>query len=126
MPSENVLAVGIQPELERLLVPVWPKVKVLLGAERAMEPPTDAAIFAKAREIARGVRGAEDFSQLLARHPKEAFEALVQLVRLKRAAPLYEQIGRHTSLPAVKKDETAARMAATLGGWFASLPEVGE
>lgn len=87
-----------------------------------MDPPEDAAILLKAREISKAVRPLEDFDGLLARHPKEAFEALVRLVRLRRAAPLYEKIGAHTSLPTVKQDRAASRIATTISGWFPELP----
>jgi hypothetical protein len=109
-------------KLERLLVPIWQKVKVLMSEERAMDPPEDAAILIKAKEISKAVRSTSDFDDLLVRNPKEAFVALVQLVRLRRAAPLYEKIGAHTSLPTVKKDGTASRIASALGDWFPWAP----
>jgi hypothetical protein len=118
MPAEKILAVALEPELERLLVPIWQKVKALMSGERTMAPPDDSAILAKAKEISKAARSAADFEDLLARSPKEAFEALVHLVRLRRAAPLYEKIGDHSSLPTVKKDETASRIASTLRDWF--------
>lgn len=122
VPDEHILAVALEPELERLLVPIWQKVKTLIGGERAMTPPEDSAILLKAREISRTVRSVEDFEDLLARHPKEAFEALARLVRLRRAAPLYEKIGAHTSLPTVKQDRAASRIARTISGWFPWFP----
>lgn len=115
---ERVLAIALQPELERLLVPVWQKVKWIIGRERGIDPPEDAAIFTKAREISAPARAAADFDQLLERHPKETFEALVRLLRLRRAAPLYAEIGAQASLPAVKQDLTASRIALALKGWF--------
>ena len=118
VPAERILAVALDPELERLLVPVWQRVKALISGERAMESPEDAAILVKAKEISKAARSVEDFDHLLARNPKEAFEALVRLVRLRRAAPLYQKIGGSTSLPTVKRDETAARIASILRDWF--------
>jgi hypothetical protein len=123
--AERVLAVALDPELERRLVPIWQRVKDLVGRERSIAPPEDTAILAKAKETLSGVRGTMDFGQFLARHPKEAFEALVRLVRLRRAAPLYETIGAHTSLPSVKKDATASRVAAAIRAWFPAKPVAG-
>jgi hypothetical protein len=122
VPVDRILAVALEPELERLLVPIWQKVKVLMSEERAMDPPEDAAILIKAKEISKAVRSASDFDDLLVRNPKEVFVALVQLVRLRRAAPLYEKIGAHTSLPTVKRDGTAGRIASTLRDWFPREP----
>jgi hypothetical protein len=118
VPAEQVLAVALEPELERLLVPVWRKVKLLMSGERTMAPPEDAEILIKAKELSKAVRSVWDFEDLLEKNPKEAFEALVRLVRLRRAAPLYQRIGAQTSLPTVKQDGTAARIASTLRDWF--------
>lgn len=118
VPVEKVLAVALEPELERLLVPIWSKVKALIAEERSIDPPEDEAILVKARESWAEARAVMSFDQFLDRHPKEAFEALVRLIRLRRAAPLYEKIGAHTSLPTVKQDTTASRIASTLRGWF--------
>jgi hypothetical protein len=123
VPAERILAVALEPELERLFVPIWQKVKSLISGERDMDPPEDAAILGKAKEVSKAVRSAADFDDLLALNPKEAFEALVRLVRLRRAAPLYQKIGANTSLPTVKRDETAARIASTLRDWFPREPE---
>jgi len=87
-----------------------------------MAAPDDTAILAQVREEARRRRFQlaipEDLEQAIAIAPKELFEAVVRLVRLRRSAPLYQRVGQGVSLPGVKRDPTAARIAGTIAEWF--------
>lgn len=118
VPADRVLAVALEPELESLLVPVWPKVKSLIGEERSQSAPEDAAILAQMRKLGTSPEADSEFDSLLSKFPKEVFEALIRLLRLRRAPPLYEKIGSRVSLPAVKQDAAASRIADTLSRWF--------
>lgn len=75
--ADGVLAVALEPELERLLVPVWPKVKSLLGEERAIDPPDDQAIFRKAKPLGLLLQSRTGFpgNHLLTRSHKDRRQA---------------------------------------------------
>lgn len=120
--ADRVLALALEPELERLLVPVWPKVKALIGEERAVSPPDDAAILTEMRKLFPvQSSNSRELKDLLHLHPKEVFESLVRLLRLRRAPPLYEKLGAQVSLPAIKRDDAATRIATAISGWFPYL-----
>jgi hypothetical protein len=122
VPEERVLAVALEPELERLLVPVWPKVKSLIGEERSQSAPEDGAVLAQMRKLRSLPEANSELDSLLSRFPKEVFEALIRLLRLRRAPPLYEKIGARVSLPALKEDAAASRIADTISRWFPLAP----
>ena len=73
------------------------------------EPPYDSA---------SKLRIPEDFDAALARHPKEIFEALVRLMRLRRAPDLYTRIGEKASLRALKRESAILRIATAISSWF--------
>jgi hypothetical protein len=50
--------------------------------------------------------------------PKELFEALIRLLRLRRSPPLYARIGERVSLRALKGEVALARIAAAIASWF--------
>jgi hypothetical protein len=118
VPRENVLAVALDPELECLFSPVWPKVKSVVAKERGMVPPEDSQIFEEARRSVTGRIFAEELDGVLEKRPKELFEALVRLIHLRRAAPLYAKIAGQISLPAVKREVAAQRIATSVASWF--------
>ena len=89
-----------------------------MGRERGQEAPADSVILAQVHEVTSHLHGIEGFDQLIAESPKETFEALVRLVRLRRSPALYERIGSQVSLAAMKKDATALRIAAQISEWF--------
>jgi hypothetical protein len=62
-----------------------------------------------------------DLEAALARHPKELFEALVRLVRLRRSPDLYFRIGERVSLQALKREAALSRIAKTISFWFPSV-----
>lgn len=117
-PSERVLAVSLEPELESLFKEVWPKVKAVLGEERSISPPEDSVVLAEAQRFSPWSLGEKNLDRLLKESPKETFEALVRLVRLRRSAPLYEKIGAKVSLPALKRNTAASRIASAVSAWF--------
>jgi len=115
---ERVLVVAFAPEVERLFGGVWPRIKELLAALRQIEPPDDEAVLRRMRaRFGRPVR-AENLAAAFEHNPKELFEALALEIRLRRAAPLYSQIGEAVSLRGLKRDATAERIAARLVAWF--------
>lgn len=118
VPQDRVLAVALQPELEVAFLPAWPKVKRVVAEQRRVAPPEDAAILLDARKSATKLRIPEDFDVALARHPKEIFEALVRLVRLRRAPDLYTRIGEKASLRALKSESAILRIAMAISSWF--------
>jgi hypothetical protein len=118
IPAERILAVALDPELECLFRTVWPKVKSTVAQERGVPPPDDSSILGEARRSVPKMRSAQEFGRALGDHPKEVFEALVRLVRLRRAAPLYEKIAGQISLPLVKKESAAERIALRISSWF--------
>jgi len=118
VPEDRILAVALDPELECLLRPVWPKVKSIVAGERNVSPPEDAAVWTEALRRFPGVGRSQDFGQVLEENPKETFEALVRLLRLRRAPPLYTKIGERVSLPALKQESAAQRIALRISSWF--------
>lgn len=118
IPQDRVLAVAFQPELEVAFLPAWSRVKRVVADQRKISPPEDSAILLDARESAPKLRIPEDFDAALARYPKEIFEALVRLVRLRRAPDLYTRIGDKASLRALKSESAILRIATTISSWF--------
>jgi hypothetical protein len=123
---DRVLAVALNPELECLFRKAWSRVKEIVVAERGCAVPGDAEILAEARRanprlwpVGKGELE-DELEEGLVAHPKELFEALVRLVRLRRTAPLYERIGAQVSLRALKKVDEALRVAKALSSWFPS------
>ena len=115
---DRVLAVALEPELECLFRPVWTKVKSTVAAERGGEPPADPRILEEAERSSPRIRWPRDLGEALEEYPKEVFEALVRLVRLRRAPPLYARIAERVSLPVLKKESAAQRIAARIASWF--------
>ncbi len=115
VPEGQSLALSLAPELEALFVPVWSRVKQVLAKERAQEPPEDPLVLAALKSAGRPPA---TFEQAMNRHPKEMFEALIRVVRLRRAPHLYGRIGEEISLPQLKKHEAALRIAERLATWF--------
>jgi hypothetical protein len=117
IPRSDILAVCIEPELEKVLSVVWDRVKEEVARVRGQSPPDDARILAKAR-IGAGLRIERDVHTLLLRAPKEIFEGLVAAVRLRSKADLFETLGRTLSIPALKQDATLDKVASQLAEWF--------
>lgn len=126
IPRDRILAVALDPELECLFRKVWPRVKELIVAERGGVIPGDPEILVEAQRSHSQLRSYERFEDVLSYHPKEIFEALVRLVRLRRAAPLYQKIGAQVSLQALKREETALRIAQAISTWLPSETSRGE
>jgi len=118
MEAESVLAVALDPELECLFRSVWPKVKSTIAQERRVVPPEDSLILAEAQRAVPKLSWSEEFAEALDENPKEIFEALVRLVKLRRAAPLYAKVAEQVSLPLVKKESAAERIALRISSWF--------
>lgn len=120
--ADRVLAVAFAPEVECLLKPTWTRVKAVVAQKRRVEAPKDVEILARLRTLLRRsnqrLEPDESFQDALARYPKETFEALVLTLRLRRAPPLYAEIGRSVSLPMVKRESAADRIATFLRSWF--------
>ena len=116
--ADSVLAVALDPELECLFRSVWPKVKSTVAQERRVAPPEDSLILAEAQRSVPRLQGSEEFEGALNESPKEIFEALVRLVKLRRAAPLYAKVAGQVSLPLVKKELAAERIALRISSWF--------
>jgi len=115
---ERVLAVAFDPELEVAFRMAWPKVKRVVAEQREISPPEDAIILAEARRSAPRLRIPEDFDLALSLYPKELFEALVRLVRLRRSPDLYLRIGERVSLRALKGESALSRIATAISSWF--------
>ncbi|HEX4964432.1 MAG TPA: hypothetical protein VF173_26690 [Thermoanaerobaculia bacterium] len=115
---ERILTVSFDPELEVSFRTVWPKIKKVVAEPRGIAPPEDSAILAEARR--RDLRGRvpDDLDTALAHHPKELFEALVRLVRLRRSPDMYSKIGERVSLRALKGEQAIARVATAISTWF--------
>lgn len=122
VPRDRVLAVAFDPELEISFRPAWPRVKQIVAGERAAEPPDDSKILAEAQRGKPRLRIPDDFDTALALHPKELFEALVRLLRLRRSPPLYAKIGRNVSLRALKRESALSRIANAISGWLPPDP----
>ncbi len=120
--ADRVLAVALEPEVETLFVPVWPRVKEIISAERARRPPGDDVVFATARRKHAKRRLPDHPDLALQEYPKEMFEGLVRWAQLRRAAPLYQKIGTEISLPGIKQSSPASRIVETLRSWFPWTP----
>jgi len=119
IPEDRILAVAFDPELEiAFRKPAWQKIKRVVAEPRRTPPPGDAAILEESRRLAPRLRIPDDFDAALARHPKELFEALVRLVRLRRSPDLYIRIGERVSLQALKREAALARIAKAISSWF--------
>lgn len=118
IPQERVFAVAFQPELEAAFLPAWPKVKRVVAEQRGISPPEDSAIVMDARRFSPRLRVPEDFGAALPRYPKELFEALVRLVRLRRSPDLYIRIGEKVSLRTFKGEPAILRIAKAISSWF--------
>lgn len=114
----RILAVAFDPELECLFRRIWPRVKEVITAERGGAVPEDVEVLAEAYRSHPELRSTERFEDVLSSNPKELFEALVRLIRLRRTAPLYEKIGAQVSLQAMKREETALRIAKAVSIWL--------
>lgn len=114
----RIQAVCFSPEIERVLKSVWSRVKTILGDERRTAPPADSLVLNDARQANPGLQIPEDLDAAWEQFPKELFEGLIRLVRMRKAAPLYERIGSEVSLPAVKRDPGMARIAEVIAAWF--------
>ena len=115
---DRVLAVAFAPELEISWRPAWPRVKQIVAEERREEPPDDLTILAAAQRANPRLRIPDEFDTALARYPKELFEALVRLLRLRRSPPLYAKLGERVSLRAVKREPALARIANAISNWL--------
>ena len=118
VPRERILAVAFDPELEVSFRMAWSKIKRVVAEERRMAPPADPFILEEAQRRNPRLRIPDDFGQALARHPKELFEALIRLLRLRRSPPLYAKIGERVSLRALKGEGAVARIANAIATWF--------
>lgn len=123
--TDRILAVAVEPELEAFFCSVWPRVKKIISSERGVPPPGDDLVAQAARRSGLRERPPRGSEVALRDHPKEMFEGLLRCLRLRRAAPLYEKIGSEISLPGVKQDRTALRIAETMRHWFSWRPEEG-
>lgn len=122
VPRDRVLAVAFEPELEISWRPAWPRVKQIVAEERREEPPDDSMILTAAQRVNPRLRIPDDFEAALARYPKELFEALVRLLRLRRSPPLYAKLGERISLRAVKREPALARVANAISNWLPPQP----
>ncbi|HSG40366.1 MAG TPA: hypothetical protein VLE27_12070 [Thermoanaerobaculia bacterium] len=116
--EDRVLAVAFSPELEIAFRRVWPKVKRVVSDRRGIDAPEDSAILDEARRHLPQLKLSETFEESFVQNPKEVFEALVRLVRLRRSPPLYEGIGDHVSLRALKGESAISRIASAIASWF--------
>ncbi len=114
----RILTVALDPELEVSFGQAWPKIKRVVAEPRGIPAPDDAAIVAEAMRSAPRLRIPNDLEAALARHPKELFEALVRLVRLRRSPDLYVRIGEQVSLQALKREAALLRISKTISAWF--------
>lgn len=120
--QERVLAVAFDPELEISWRPAWARVKQIVADERREEPPDDLAILAEAQRANPRLRIPDDFDMALGRCPKELFEALVRLLRLRRSPSLYTKLGDSVSLRALKREPALARIANAISNWLPPQP----
>ena len=109
---------ALDPELEVSFRTAWPKIKRVVAEPRGTPAPDDAAIVAEARRSAPRLHIPDELDAALARHPKELFEALVRLVRLRRSPDLYIRIGERVSLQALKREAALSRIAKAISAWF--------
>jgi hypothetical protein len=119
--AERVLAVAFDPELEISWRPAWARVKQIVAEERQAEPPEDARILAEARRAKPRLLIPDDFETALGQYPKELFEALVRLLRLRRSPSLYTKLGEGISLQALKREPALYRIANAIGTWLPPL-----
>jgi hypothetical protein len=115
---DMILAVAFDPELEVAFRNVWTRIKQVIAEPREILPPEDADILTEAQSLRPKLRITADFDAELALHPKELFEALIRLVRLRKAPNLYARIGARVSLRAVKRETAIARIATAISSWF--------
>jgi len=116
--EERILSVALSPELEISFGKAWPKIKRVVAEPRGIPAPKDVAIVAEAMRSAPRLRISSDLETALAQHPKELFEALVRLVRLRRSPDLYVRIGERVSLKALKREAALSRIAKAISAWF--------
>lgn len=122
VPEDRVLAVAFNPELEISFRRVWPKVKRVISERRGMDAPEDSVILDEARKHLSRLQIPETFEEALARNPKELFEALIRLVRLRQSPSLYEDIGNRVSLRGLKAEQVLSRIAVAITAWFPPEP----
>lgn len=118
VPRDRILAVAFNPELEISFRMAWPRIKRIVAGERRTEPPADSLILEEAQRRNPRLRIADDLDHAFASHPKELFEALIRLLRLRRSPPLYAKIGDRASLRALKGEVALARIATAVASWF--------
>jgi hypothetical protein len=120
IPRDRILAVAFEPELEIVLRPVWRRVVQIMAEERGVPVPDDGKVLSRARRSASGasIPEGEVFAEVLERHPKELFQALLHELRLRRSAPLYQKVGERVSLGGLKRESAVLRIAETVAGWF--------
>jgi len=115
---DRALAVAFDPELEISWRPTWPRVKQIVAGERREEPPDDLTVLAAARRANPRLRIPDDFERALGQCPKELFEALIRLLRLRLSPPLYAKLGEALSLRALKRERALARIASAISIWL--------
>jgi hypothetical protein len=132
-PTGHVEAIAVVPELEIALLPVWGRVKAILAAKRSMPAPEDWRVLSRAlRLVQRHRRGEslpDDFCEALRSNPKEVFQGLIDLLNLRLAPQLFEELGEQLSIPTMKgmssaapgetsSSNVAARVSDVLERWF--------
>jgi hypothetical protein len=118
VPEDRVLAVAFNPELEISFRRVWSRVKRVVSDRRGTDTPEDTVILDEARKHLPRLHFPENFEEAFARNPKELFEALIRLVRLRQSPALYEEIGARVSLQGFKAERALARIASAIASWF--------
>jgi hypothetical protein len=116
--AERILAVALNPELEISFRKTWQNIKRVVAEFHGIPAPDDSAILAKARRLVPRLRIPTELDAALAQYPKELFEALVELLNLRRRADLYVRIGERVSIPAFKREAVLSRIAKTISHWF--------
>lgn len=113
-PESDVECIVLEPELEAVLIPVWDRVAELLAARRSAAPPTREQVLSKAAVQ----RGEEPWTAQLSRQPKEHFDAMLRLLRLRHEPSVFADVGSQVSLRSFKTGYAGGRLAARLTSWF--------
>lgn len=118
--EQRVMAIAFVPEVESLLVPVWPRVVQIVSGIRGGEPPSADFILATAARKARKYRVTlpPSFEDALAEYPKEVFHGLLSAVNLRRSASIYQRLGQDLSIAGMREGPQMERLLSRLEGWF--------
>lgn len=115
---EDIACVVFAPELEVIFTPdhVWTSVADRLAKRRREAPPTTDTVLARTQHRPRNEPA--EWGSHLAHDPKDCFDALLRVLRLRHEPAVFQELGNALSLARLKHGSAAARIASHLVKWF--------